>query len=174
MLRQWLWLSLVATATVVMAQTFTVKGSKGSGSAVNEDGQPALFRYEVKQVIHNDTQREALHGAFHFSLLNRQERTQLTIDLLRLTAYRQRIGDTEKVAEFKGPAVMSVVSPQGGRRVRGELTVLVKDNRPTTVREGDPDEIGLRFVAGDPAKPFAFRGKVVRGDIVIFDRHAPR
>ncbi|MCS6830930.1 MAG: hypothetical protein RMM08_12790 [Armatimonadota bacterium] len=174
MLRKWLWLGVLAIATVTLAQTYTVQGSAGLGTAVNEDGKPGMFRYEVKKIIHNDAQRTVLQGHFHFVLVNREERTELTVSLVKLTAYRQRITDAEKVAEFKGLAVLSVMSPRGGKRVRGEVIVLVKDNRAANVQEGSPDEILVRFVASDPAKPFVFRGTVARGDIVIFEHHLPR
>ncbi|GIV17524.1 MAG: hypothetical protein KatS3mg022_2959 [Armatimonadota bacterium] len=174
MLRNWLWLGVLAIATTAFAQTYTVKGSAGWGTAVNENGKPGVFRYEVKQIIHNDTQRVTLQGFFRFTAVNREERTEATISLVRLTVYGQRITDAEKVAEFKGLAVLSVVSPRGGRRVRGEVTVVAKDNRAAGVQDGNPDEILVRFVAGDPAKPFVFKGKVVRGDIVIFERYLPR
>lgn len=174
MLRNWLWLSILAVATTAFAQTYTVKGSAGWGTAVNENGKPGIFRYEVKKIIHNDTQRVMLEGFFRLTVVNREERTEASIDLVRLTAYGQRISDTEKVAEFKGVAVLSVVTPRGGKRVRGELTVVVKDNRAPNVREGTPDEILVRFIAGDPTKPFVFKGKVVRGDILIFERYLPR
>ncbi len=174
MLRRWFWLGVLAIATTAFAQTYTVKGSAGWGTAVNENGKPGLFRYEVKKIIRNDTQRVALEGFFHFTAVNREERTEVTIDLVRLTAYGQQVADTGKVAEFKGLAVLSVASPRGGRRVRGEVTVLVKDNRAPNVQEGTPDEILVRFVAGGTTKPFVFHGKVVRGDIVIFERYASR
>ncbi len=169
MLRKWLWLGILA-----IASTATVQGSAGWGTAVNENGKPGLFRYEVKKIIHNDTQKVALQGFFHFTAVNHEERTEATVSLLRLTAYGQRITDTEKVAEFKGLAVLSVVTPRGGKRIRGEVTVVVKDNRAPNVQEGTPDEILVRFVAGDPTKPFVFRGKVVSGNIVIFERYLPR
>ncbi|MER3474779.1 MAG: hypothetical protein C4335_12280 [Armatimonadota bacterium] len=174
MFRKWLWLGILAVASTAMAQTFTVEGSAGWGAAVNENDKPGLFRYEVKKVINNDTQRQVLESFFHFAAADRETRTEVKIDLVRLTAYGQQINDTSKVAEFKGLAVLSIVTPRGGRRVRGELTVVVKDNRAPNATEGEPDEIALRFVAGDPNKPFAFKGKVVRGDLVIFERHLPR
>lgn len=174
MLRKWLWLGVLAVATSAFAQTYTVQGSAGWGTAVNENGKPGFFRYEVKKIINNDTQKVALQGFFHFTAVNREERTEATVSLVKLTAYGQRITENEKVAEFKGLAVLSVVSPRGGKRVRGEVTVVVKDNRAPNVQEGAPDEILVRFVAGDPTKPFVFKGKVVRGDIVIFERHFPR
>jgi len=174
MLRKGLWLGILAVTATALAQTYTVNGSAGWGTAVNENGKPGIFRYEVKKVIHNDTQRAILQGFFHFTTVNREERVEATISLVKLTAYGQRIADNERVAEFKGLAVLSVVSPRGGRRTRGEITVVAKDNRAPNVQEGTPDEILVRFVAGDPTKPFVFRGKVVRGDIVIFERHLPR
>jgi hypothetical protein len=174
MLRRWFWLGVLAMATTAFAQTYTVKGSTGWGTAVNENGKPGLFRYEVKKIIRNDTQRVALEGFFHFTAVNREERTEVNIDLVRLVAYGQQVTDTGKTAEFKGLAVLSVASPRGGRRVRGEVTVLVKDNRAPNVEEGTPDEILVRFDAGGPMKQFVFHGKVLRGDIVIFERYAPR
>lgn len=171
---KWLWLVFLALATTVCAQTYTVKGSSGRGTAVNENGKPGIFRYEVRKIIHNDTQRVRLEGFFHFTALNREERTEATVNLVRPTVYGQRITDSEKIAEFKGHAVLSVVSPRGGRRVHGEVTVMVKDNRAPNTQDASPDEILVRFVAGDTTKPFAFKGKVERGDIVIFERHLPR
>ncbi len=174
MLRKWLWLGMVALAVAGFAQTFTVIGSSGWGAAVNADGKPAHFRYEVRKVTSNDTGRQILEGFFRFAVLNRQERAEVTIDLVRLAAYWQRLTPDQKVAEFQGPAVLSVLTPRGGRRVRGQLTVLVRDNRPPGAQEGAPDEIAVRFVAGDASKPFVFRGKVMRGDIVVYERHQPR
>lgn len=174
MWHRWLWLGVLVLASTAYAQTFTVQGSSGWGTAVGEANKPALFRYEVKKVVNNDTQRQVLQGAFRFTVVNREERSEVTIQLERLAAYRQRISDTEKVAEFRGPAVLSIITPRGGRRVPGELTVIVRDNRAPNVQEGTPDEIAVRFTARDPNKPFGFLGKVVRGDIVVFERHLPR
>ncbi|MGQ9487063.1 MAG: hypothetical protein ACUVRT_02195 [Armatimonadota bacterium] len=174
MLRRWLWLGILVVASTAMAQTFTVKGSAGWGSAVNENGKPGVFRYEVKKVINNDTQRHILQGFFHFTAVDRETRSEVKIDLVRLTAYGQQMTDTAKVAEFKGLGVLSIATPRGGRRLRGELTVVVKDNRAPNVQDGTPDEIALRFVAGAPNKPFFFKGKVVRGDLVVFERQLSR
>lgn len=174
MLRKWLWMGVLMVASAAMAQTYTVKGSTGWGTAVNENNKPAQFRYEVKKVINNDTQRHVLDGFFHFTTANPETRTVVKMDLVRLTGYGQQIGDAGKVAEFKGLAVLSISTPRGGRRVRGEVTVVVKDNRAPGVQEGEPDAIKLRFVSRETDKPFAFAGKVVRGDLVIYERNLPR
>ncbi len=170
----WLWAGVLFLAASAFAQTLTVTGSTGWGAAVNENGTPGLFRYDVRKVIHHATQREVLQGTFHFATGNREGRTEVTITLVRVAAYAQRTTDQGLVAEFRGPAMLSVSSPRGGKRILGELMVLVKDNRPPNVQEGTADAIALRFISRDTDKPFVFRGHLVRGDIVIFERHVAR
>lgn len=165
-----LWICVLLFAVGASAQMVTIKGSSGWGTARSEDDKLGVFRYEVKQVTRNDTGAQVVEGFFHFTTVNPQTRIEVKIDLVKPISYEQSITDVGKVAEFKGPAVLSARTPQGGRRVVGHLAVRVQDNRPPNAQQGKPDVIALRFVPRDSGRAFEFEGKVVRGDILIFER----
>jgi hypothetical protein len=167
MLRKLWWISLLAIALPVVAQDASIDGAYGTGVASNSNtGDPnAHFRFAVKRMTRGDQSR--ISGEFHFRA--RDVDNHRAVEIAMPNVGRLEVGDN--TASFAGPAVMTATTRQGTRRVRGHVVVQVADNRDADSNEGDPDGLSVRFFAGQNTDPaFAYRGRVVRGDIVVFHR----
>lgn len=167
MLRKLWWISLLAIALPVVAQDASVDGAVGFGAASNNDaGDPnAHFRFAVKRMTRGDQSR--VGGKFHFRARDVENRGAIEIAMPNVG--RLEVG--ENTASFAGQAVLTATTRQGTRRVHGHVVVHVADNRDSDSQEGDPDGLSVRFFTGTNTDPvFAYRGRVVRGDIVVFHR----
>jgi len=167
MLRKLWWISLLAIALPVVAQDGSAEGAIGYGAASNNNtGDPnAHFRLAVRRMTWGDHSR--VGGEFHMRA--RDVEHQRAIEIAMPHAARLDVG--EHTAAFGGPAVLTATTRQGTRRVRGHVVVRVADNRAAGSTEGDPDGLSVQFFTEQNTDPvFAYRGRVVRGDIVVFHR----
>lgn len=167
MLRKLLCISLLVIALPVAAQDASIEGAFGMGLASNNNtGEPnALFRFAVKRITWGNHSR--VSGSFHFRA--RDTENQRAVEIAMPNVGRLEVSGDEAI--FSGAAVMTVATRQGVRRVRGHVIVQVADNRDANSNEGDPDGLSVRFFVEQGSDPaFAYRGQVVRGDIVVFRR----
>lgn len=167
MIRKLWWISLLAIALPVVAQDASIEGTHGFGVASNNNtGDPsAHFRFAAKRMTRGDQSR--VGGEFHFRA--RDVENHRAIEIAMPNVARLEVGDN--TASFGGPAVLTGTTRQGTRRIRGHVIVQVADNREADSNEGDPDALSVRFFTGTNTDPvFAYRGRVVRGDIVVFHR----
>lgn len=167
MIRKLWWISLLAIALPVVAQDASIEGAAGFGMASNNNaGDPnSQFRFAVKRLTRGDQSR--LSGGFHFRA--RDVDNHRAIEIAMPSVARLEVGDN--TAAFGGPAVLTGTTRQGTRRIRGHVIVQVADNREADSNEGDPDALSVRFFTGENTDPvFAYRGRVVSGDIIVFHR----
>jgi hypothetical protein len=168
MMRKLLTMALLAlTVAGAMAQPCFVEGAFGAGTAGAPDSAQPNAHFGLNVIRAQCGEREFLGGAFRFA--TRQENRLIEIQMVRLA--RLEVNAENRVAAFGGPAIMTVRTREGVRHVRGWVRVQVRDNRPRDSEEGDPDTIAVQFFVPDRNDPvFAYRGAVLRGDILVFRR----
>lgn len=169
--RKLLWLgALGAIVAIAFAQSMTVRGAVGHGAAGAPDaGRPnAHFNFHVAQFTYNDQTR--VRGQFNFSF-----RGERLVEISMHEVARFGANMDTGVAEFSGPAIAVIRTPNGVRRERGIAFVRVQDNRGPGQSEGDPDTIAVGFRLRPDADPiFTYRGVVKVGDIKVFERTGSR
>ena len=155
----WAGLALGAIALAAVG----IEGAKGRGIVQNEAGHRAHLRFDVKKVIRGTR----ITGDFHFVMVNSAAHRGIDIMILRAAAF-VRNGNK---AQFGGRA--RAVFLENGRRVvkEGTLHAHVEDRtspeHPTDLK----DLLGLRFAAATGPFVFEFGGKVVEGDLRVYERN---
>jgi len=160
----WLGALMVLTSAFALAQTFSVKGASGAGTAgaPDSDQANAFFSFAVSQFSYGE---RSWQGGW-FSLNTRQDNQLVSILMSRLEDLT--VDTSTHTASFSGQAVLSVGSRTGFQRIRGTVQVEVADNRSRD-GSGDPDTISVVFYDGDGNEVFSYSGEVKRGDISVFE-----
>lgn len=156
---------LVGVAGGAFAQASFAEGAFGRGMAQEPSGRRAEFDFEVVKRTFGDSVR--LNGRFLFdsSMVVEGRPARVTIRMGELV----RLDRGGNVCEFSGRAVLVLRRGDATREIRGIVQVRVADRR--VEGQGEPDQIAVRFIAGNANQPmFSFAGTVARGDIVVFRR----
>ncbi len=171
MMRRAVWFGalMVLTSALALAQTFSVKGASGAGSAGAPDSdQPnAFFSFTVVEFTFG---ARSWQGGW-FSLTTRQDTQLVSVLMFRLEDLTVDLDN--RTASFSGQAVLTVRSRTGFERVRGTVQVSVADNRSRD-GSGDPDTLEVTFTDEDGNTVFTYSGEVKRGDIAVFSRSGGR
>lgn len=158
---------LVALASAAPAQAAVVQGAVGQGLVRADDGRIGDFQFRVEKVLASQNGQDLVRvkgqGAFRLVAPD-----HAVVEITCKNVRQFVIGDDKKSAEFAGPALMVVRTPQGVRRVQGVLGWRVADRgRPGPMNP--PDLVGVHFTPAEGGQPFEFGGVVIRGDVRVFE-----
>jgi len=160
----WLGALMVLTSAFALAQTFSVKGASGAGTAgaPDSDQANAFFSFAVSQFSFGE---RSWQGGW-FSLNTRQDNQYISVSMYRLAELN--IDTDARTASFSGQGMLIVRTRSGYERMRGTIEVQVADNRSRD-GSGDPDTISVVFYDEDGNEVFSYSGEVKRGDIGVFE-----
>jgi hypothetical protein len=143
------------------------QGAVGNGLAQTEDGLLGDFQFKAHKAVGEagESQIVRISGTAMLRVV-RPDRAVIEINLKMVRNFT--LGDDKSTAEFSGPAVMVVRTPEGVRRAPGVALFRVADRgRPGPLNP--PDLLGVHFTTSDNSPRFDFAGAVVRGDIRVFE-----
>jgi len=141
----------------------TMQGAQGRGTALGDNGRAANFQFHVAKV--EDQGMVHVGGRFMHGERPSNSRPGFSISTDRIAAVEVS-GDHKEVCNFGGPAVLTVHTPNGIKRIPGMLSVRVVDrNRGSN---SDLDLYGVSFKDRDGKEIYSFAGGVRQGNIQVF------
>lgn len=152
----WFGVLMALTSAFAMAQSFTMQGAWGFGTAgpADSDQANAFFAFQVNQFTYGE--RSFQWG--WFGLNARQDSQYISVTMTRLE--EATIDTVNKTATFSGSGYYIVRTRTGYERMRGTVVASVVDN--------DPDTLEVTFYDQDGNAVFTYSAEVKRGDIRVF------
>lgn len=169
MLKKLAVLVFVASAALASAQFF--QGTQGLGEVIGRDGVKGKSAFGIlRGGPSTDARSPGLVGFFDFSTGSPAGGRMVTVKMLRPAGLFVK----ENVAEFGGPAILTISTQLVVQRYEGWLKARVRD----LVKPGSPldilDEIRFEFVSNNTANvAYKFDGWMNNGSIEVFGGWPP-
>lgn len=140
-----------------------IQGAQGRGTAVGDNGRAANFQFHVAKFQDQNMVRvggQFMHGE---KPSNAHPGFSIYTDHIAEVVVT---GEHKEICNFAGPAVLTVHTPNGIKRIPGLLGARVEDrNRHSN---SGPDFYGVSFRDRDGNVIYTYAGAVRQGDIQVF------